>query len=143
MQKKIEHMKTTLKLSLLIFISILTLSCNTKNNSKTDNQLGEIKHISALEFKEKSKNNTIVDIRTPREFTQGYIEGAININYYDKTFLEQVAKLDKSKPIYIYCRSGSRTSSAAKKLKNLGFIEVNDLEGGIISWARNQYKIVK
>ncbi|GGK55797.1 MULTISPECIES: rhodanese-like domain-containing protein [Flavobacteriaceae] len=136
-------MKTTLKLSLLIFISILTLSCNTKNNSKTDNQLGEIKHISALEFKEKSKNNTIVDIRTPREFTQGYIEGAININYYDKTFLEQVAKLDKSKPIYIYCRSGSRTSSAAKKLKNLGFIEVNDLEGGIISWARNQYKIVK
>ncbi len=136
-------MKTTLKLSLLSFISILTLSCNTKNNSKTDNQLGEIKHISALEFKEKSKNNTIVDIRTPREFTQGYIEGAININYYDKTFLEQVAKLDKSKPIYIYCRSGSRTSSAAKKLKNLGFIEVNDLEGGIISWARNQYKIVK
>ena len=136
-------MKTTLKLSLLIFISILTLSCNTKNNSKTDNQLGEIKHISALEFKEKSKNNTIVDIRTPREFTQGYIEGAININYYDKTFLEQVAKLDKSKPIYIYCRSGSRTSSAAKKLKNLGFLEVNDLEGGIISWAKNQYKIVK
>ncbi|MEX1382175.1 rhodanese-like domain-containing protein [Lutibacter sp.] len=136
-------MKTTLKLSLLIFISILTLSCNSKNNSKTDNQLGEIKRISALEFKEKSKNNTIIDIRTPREFNQGYIEGAININYYDKTFLEQVAKLDKSKPIYIYCRSGSRTSSAAKKLKNLGFLEVNDLEGGIISWAKNQYKIVK
>jgi phage shock protein E len=136
-------MKTTLKLSLLIFISILTLSCNNKSNSKTDNQLGEIKRISALEFKEKSKNNTIIDIRTPREYTQGYIEGAININYYDKTFLEQIAKLDKNKPIYIYCRSGNRTSSAAKKLKKLGFLEVNDLQGGIMSWARNQYKIVK
>jgi len=134
-------MKTTLKLSLLIFI--LTLSCNNKSNSKTDNQLGEIKRISALEFKEKSKNNTIIDIRTPREYTQGYIEGAININYYDKTFLEQIAKLDKNKPIYIYCRSGNRTSSAAKKLKKLGFLEVNDLQGGIMSWARNQYKIVK
>jgi len=136
-------MKTTLKLSLLIFISILTLSCNNKSNSKTDNQLGEIKRISALEFKEKSKNNTIIDIRTPREYTQGYIEGAININYYDKTFLEQIAKLDKNKPIYIYCRSGNRTSSAAKKLKKFGFLEVNDLQGGIMSWARNQYKIVK
>ena len=134
-------MKTTLKLSLLIFI--LTLSCNNKSNSKTDNQLGEIKRISALEFKEKSKNNTIIDIRTPREYTQGYIEGAININYYDKTFLEQIAKLDKNKPIYIYCRSGNRTSSAAKKLRKLGFLEVNDLQGGIMSWARNQYKIVK
>jgi phage shock protein E len=134
-------MKTTLKLSLLIFI--LTLSCNNKSNSKTDNQLGEIKRISALEFKEKSKNNTIIDIRTPREYTQGYIEGAININYYDKTFLEQIAKLDKNKPIYIYCRSGNRTSSAAKKLKKFGFLEVNDLQGGIMSWARNQYKIVK
>lgn len=136
-------MKTTLKLSLLIIISILTLSCNNKSNYKTDNQLGEIKRISALEFKEKSKNNTIIDIRTPREYTQGYIEGAININYYDKTFLEQIAKLDKNKPIYIYCRSGNRTSSAAKKLKKLGFLEVNDLQGGIMSWARNQYKIVK
>ena len=136
-------MKTTLKLSLLIFISILTLSCNNKNNSNIKNQLGVINRISALEFKEKSKNNIILDIRTPREYTQGYIEGAININYYDKTFLEQAAKLDKNKPIYIYCRSGSRTSSAVKKLKNLGFLEVNDLEGGIISWARNKYKIVK
>jgi len=136
-------MNTTLKLSLLIFISILTLSCTNKKNSKTDKQLGEIKQISALEFKENSKNNSVIDIRTPQEYSQGHIEGAVNINYYDKTFLEQVAKLDKEKPIYIYCRSGSRTSSAAKKLKKIGFSEVNDLEGGIISWSRNQYKIVK
>jgi len=136
-------MNTTLKLSLLIFISILTLSCTDKKNSKTDKQLGEIKQISALEFKENSKNNSVIDIRTPQEYSQGHIEGAVNINYYDKTFLEQVAKLDKEKPIYIYCRSGSRTSSAAKKLKKIGFSEVNDLEGGIISWSRNQYKIVK
>jgi len=136
-------MNTTLKLSLLIFISILTLSCTNKKNSKTDKQLGEIKQISALEFKENSKNNSVIDIRTPQEYNQGHIEGAVNINYYDKTFLEQVAKLDKEKPIYIYCRSGSRTSSAAKKLKKIGFSEVNDLEGGIISWSRNQYKIVK
>lgn len=136
-------MNTKLKLSILIFVSTLTLSCNTKNNAKVDNQLGEIKRISALEFKENSEGQTIVDIRTPREFNQGYIKGAININYYDKTFLEEITKLDKSKPIYIYCRSGSRTSSASRKLQKLGFSEVNDLEGGIINWARSQYKIVR
>ena len=136
-------MKTTLKLSLLIFISILNINCDNKKASKTENQFGEINRVSALEFREKYKDHTIIDIRTPREFSQGYIEGAININYYDKTFLEQIAKLDKNKPIYIYCRSGSRTSSASKKLSKLGFTEVNDLEGGIITWARNHYKIVK
>lgn len=136
-------MNTTLKLSLLIFISILTISCNNKNNSKTDNQLGEIKRISAKEFKEKSESQTIIDIRTPREFEQGAIQGAVNINYFDKTFLDQIAKFDKNTPIYLYCRSGSRTASASKKLIKLGFTEVNDLEGGIINWARNNYKIVK
>jgi rhodanese-related sulfurtransferase len=136
-------MITKLKLSLLTFISILAFSCTNKSASKTENEFGKINRIPAIEFKEKYKDYTIIDIRTPREFQQGYIEGAININYYDKTFLAQVAKFDKNKPIYIYCRSGSRTSSAARKLNKLGFSEVNDLHGGIISWARSQYKIVK
>ena len=136
-------MKTTLKLSLLFFISILNINCNNQNSSKTGAPLGEISQISAAEFKEKSVNQTIIDIRTPQEYGQGYIEGAININYFDRSFLDQVSKYDKSKPIFIYCRSGNRTSSASKKLLKLGFTEVYDLQGGIISWARDKNEIVK
>ncbi|REE80713.1 rhodanese-related sulfurtransferase [Lutibacter oceani] len=136
-------MKATLKLSLLIFISILNINCNNKQSSKSDAQLGKIIQISTAEFKEKSINQTIIDIRTPQEYKQGYIEGAVNINYFDSSFLDQVSKFDKSKPIFIYCRSGNRTSSASKKLLKLGFTEVYDLQGGIISWARDKNKIIK
>ncbi len=136
-------MKTTLKLSLLIFISILNINCNNKQSSKSDAQIGKIIQISTAEFKEKSINQTIIDIRTPQEYKQGYIEGAVNINYFDSSFLDQVSKFDKSKPIFIYCRSGNRTSSASKKLLKLGFTEVYDLQGGIISWARDKNKIIK
>ena len=102
-----------------------------------------INQVSAAEFKEKSENQTIIDIRTPQEYGQGYIEGAININYFDRSFLDQVSEFDKNKPIFIYCRSGNRTSSASKKLLKLGFTEVYDLQGGIISWARDKNEIVK
>jgi phage shock protein E len=136
-------MKTTLKLSLLFFISILNINCNNQNSSKTGAPLGEINQVSAAEFKEKSENQTIIDIRTPQEYGQGYIEGAININYFDRSFLDQVSEFDKNKPIFIYCRSGNRTSSASKKLLKLGFTEVYDLQGGIISWARDKNEIVK
>lgn len=136
-------MKTTLKLSLLIFISILNINCNNNQKEKSNKQLGEIKQVTPIEFKEQSKNQTIVDIRTPQEFAQGHIEGAININYFDKSFLEQVSKFDKNKSIYIYCRSGNRTSSASKKMQDLGFEEIIDLQGGIMNWSNNKLEIVK
>ncbi|SNR71306.1 rhodanese-like domain-containing protein [Lutibacter flavus] len=136
-------MKTTLKLSLLIFISVLSLNCNNSQSTKSKAQQGAIIKLSPKEFKEKSQSQTIIDIRTPQEFAQGHIEGAVNINYFDRSFLEQVSKFDKNKPIFIYCRSGSRTSSASKKMINQGFSEVADLQGGIMNWAKNKNKIVK
>ena len=135
-------MKTILKTVLIIFISVLNLNCKTEpSNSAT--QRGKVILVSPADFKEKSQNQTIIDIRTPQEYGQGYIEGAININYFDRSFLDQVSEFDKNKPIFIYCRSGNRTSSASKKLLKLGFTEVYDLQGGIISWARDKNEIVK
>lgn len=136
-------MKTILKLSLILFFTLSVVACNNKQPSKTVTQFGEINVITPADFKEKSANQTIVDIRTPQEFAEGYIEGAININLFDKNFLDQMAQFDKSKPIFIYCRSGNRTSSASKKLSELGFQQVYDLQGGIINWSRNNQPITK
>ena len=100
--------------------------------------------ITPQQLQEKiDKNIKIIDIRTPQEFAQGHIEGAVNINYFGRSFLEEVSKFDKKKPIFIYCRSGNRTSSASRKMLNQGFNEVADLQGGIINWAKNKNKIVK
>lgn len=127
----------------MLFFTLSVVACNNKQPSKTVTQFGEINVITPSDFKEKSVNQTIVDIRTPQEFAEGYIEGAVNINVFDKNFLDQMAQFDKSKPIFIYCRSGNRTSSASKKLSELGFQQVYDLQGGIVNWSRNNQPITK
>ena len=132
-------MKTTLKLTFLVLITVLGISCNTKSQSHSD----AIKVLAPTEFKQKSANQTIIDIRTPQEFSEGHIEGAVNINFYDGNFMEQIAKYDKNQPIFIYCRSGNRTTSASKKVADYGFKEIYDLEGGILYWMKNNNETVK
>lgn len=132
-------MKTTVKLMLLVLLTVLGISCNTKSQSQSE----AIKVLTPTEFKEKSANQTIIDIRTPQEFSQGHIEGAVNINYYDNNFMDQIAKYDKNLPIFIYCRSGNRTSPASRKMADFGFTQINDLEGGILYWLKNNHETVK
>ena len=136
-------MKTLFKFTLLVFLTVTAFGCNNKKLSKTVTQFGEINVITPGDFKEKSQGQTVIDIRTPKEFAEGHLEGAVNIDYFDNSFLEQISKLDKNQPIFLYCRSGSRSSSARKKIANKGFVEVNDLQGGIMNWAKNNQQIIK
>ena len=75
----------------------------------------------------------VLDVRTPEEFESGRIPKSININIMDRTFLSQVAALDKSKPYYVYCRSGARSGQACQTMASQGF-EVYNLAGGIMRW---------
>ena len=77
----------------------------------------------------------LVDVRTPAEYAEGHIPGAINIDWREDDFLEQAeAQLDKSRPLMVYCRSGNRSKQAAQKLFNLGYTNVYEF-GGIINWT--------
>lgn len=134
-------MSIKIKLVVLLLLSVVQIDC--KNQGDSVNQVSKIEIIDPSTFKEKSIDQTIIDIRTPGEYTQGYIEGAININYFDKDFLNKISELDKTKPVFIYCRSGNRTSSASKKIANLGFEKVYDLQGGILNWYKKKLKVVK
>lgn len=136
-------MKTTLKLTFLMLVAILGISCNTKSQTKPDEKTTAINVIAPAEFKETSVNHTIIDVRTPEEFSEGHIEGAININFFDPTFLDQISKYKKKEPLYIYCRSGNRSGQAAKKMTGLGFEQIYNLEGGLLNWMKNNNKVVK
>ncbi|MCB0471713.1 MAG: rhodanese-like domain-containing protein [Flavobacteriaceae bacterium] len=129
------------KLVILAFVSVVLFGCKDKVAKSEQRQA--ISYLSPSEFNDKSEGQTIIDIRTPREFQQNHIEGAININYYDSDFLDKISKFDKAKPIFIYCLSGSRSSSASRKMARSGFENINDLEGGVISWMKNGQKLVK
>ncbi|GAB3509159.1 rhodanese-like domain-containing protein [Emticicia fontis] len=78
----------------------------------------------------------LVDVRTPSEFAIAHIKRATNINFTDDDF-EDLAKkkLDKTKPVLLYCFSGKRSTDAAAFLRTLGFKEVYDLNGGFAQWT--------
>lgn len=86
--------------------------------------------------KKLSDSIQLVDVRTSQEFLEGHIEGAVNIDVNRPEFSTEIQKMDKSKPVYIYCRSGKRSASAADKMEELGFTRIYDLSGGIISWEK-------
>ncbi|MFT4770819.1 MAG: rhodanese-related sulfurtransferase [Cryomorphaceae bacterium] len=77
----------------------------------------------------------LLDVRTPGEVSQGYIEGALNINVSAwEEFKAGVDKLDKTEPVMVYCKVGGRSHKAAVYLVESGFTQVYDIKGGILAW---------
>lgn len=83
-----------------------------------------------------NSNAQILDVRTEEEFSSGHLPGALNINIMGYDFEEQIEELDRHRPYYVYCRSGGRSSSAVKMMKNKGFDEVYNMVGGILAWNK-------
>ena len=85
-----------------------------------------------------TKDAIVFDVRTTEEFNLGHIKGSINIDFYDeKLFVDFFEKINKTKPIYIYCRSGNRSKKSSEILKKIGFVKVYDLSGGYKNWIKN------
>lgn len=95
------------------------------------------KQLTTDEFEKqlaKSGQAQVLDVRTPEEYNEGHLKKAANIDYKSPDFKEKIAKLDKSKPVYVYCLSGGRSAAAATALHESGFREVYDMQGGYLKW---------
>lgn len=118
------------KLFLMAVTSLLITSCNGQ-------QEGKIQTMAPLEYSRKLQSMPdvqLIDVRTPQEYAGQHIERAVNIDVNSADFDKKMASLDKSKPVFVYCMVGGRSHKAATKLKEMGFAEVYDLEGGIMKW---------
>ena len=83
-----------------------------------------------------------LDVRTPGEFSEGHIEGAINIDVEGASFDSEIANLDKTKSYAVYCRSGRRSIFAVDKMSATGFEKLSNLENGINDWLANSLPLV-
>ena len=83
------------------------------------------------------KKPQIIDARGPEEFALNHINGAVNFNLESKDYAEQVAKLDKSRPVFTYSIGAGRSVWLADDLLKKGFKEAYSLEGGIANWIGN------
>lgn len=112
----------------LLFLFFVSISCQAQHQKS--------KLLTQDEFKKgiASKNVQLIDVRTPEEFDAGHIKNAKNIDYMNSNFKSEIAKLDKSKPVYVYCQAGGRSAKAANMFVEAGFKDIHDLKGGYGSW---------
>ncbi len=79
---------------------------------------------------------TILDVRTPEEFAEGHLHGALLYNFKSADFADKAAKLPRDAHYLLYCRSGHRSGLAAERLQQLGFTDIQQIGGGILAWQR-------
>jgi len=118
----------------IIFTTVVLLfnSCTSGQSTPSDNS-----SVSAAEFSKKIAelpDAPLIDVRTPGEFSQSHLKNAVNYDISTGEFANQIASLDKSKPVLIYCLSGSRSTYAVSYMKSQGFKEVYELNGGMMRW---------
>ncbi|MCK0129990.1 rhodanese-like domain-containing protein [Flavobacteriaceae bacterium F08102] len=118
-----------------IILLLITFFCLGIEANAQENERITLLDVATFKDSTQYKNVQLVDVRTAKEFNAGNIKGSVNIDYYQQdTFKTSVEKLDKSKPVYLYCRSGGRSHKAAVQLEKLGFTKIYDLKGGYLGW---------
>ncbi len=76
----------------------------------------------------------VLDVRTPEEYAEGHLDGAVLVDFYDADFADQLGQLDPEVPYLVYCRSGNRSGQTLTLMEQLGFSSASDVDGGIVAW---------
>ena len=78
---------------------------------------------------------TVLDVRTPAEFSAGHVPDAVNIDVQSSSFDTAVGKLPKDATYVVYCRSGNRSTTASARMADSGFTTINNVKGSINDWS--------
>jgi len=133
------------KILLITMLWISLASCGQKQNEKSSDQdaASKISLISPEDLNKINKDILLIDVRTPGEYASGHLENSVNINFRASNFKDLIGELDKNQDVYVYCKVGGRSASAAKTMEDMGFNKIYDLKGGIMQWEKNGFKKVK
>lgn len=105
----------------------------------------EVQHVNAQRFNEliKSNEGVVLDVRTPGEYSRGHIANSTMISTNDRDFVKKVSLLQKDKPLYVYCLTGSRSRAVVNYLYQNGFTQLYNLTNGTMDWQRSGYTLVR
>ena len=116
--------------SVALMLIPLLVGCNGGNSK---NAYEQITPAEAKALMDSEEGYIILDVRTPEEFAEGHIEGAILIPDYEIGEKAESILSDKEQLILVYCRSGRRSKNAANELATLGYTNIKEF-GGINDW---------
>lgn len=129
-------MKTLLFVSTLLFLGCDQQPARITDTVQEQNPpIAKSVDIEDWEKRMKANPGTVLDVRTPEEIAQGMIPEAAHIDFLGEGFTDKLESLDKTQPVYVYCRSGGRSERAMEVMSAEGFVEVYDLQGGFTAWA--------
>ena len=131
---------------LLVVSLILTVGCAAEEIEAPTQIVENVTAQEAFTLIQDNQNNpdfVILDVRTPEEFADGHIEKAINMDFYSETFRDELNKLDKNKAYLLHCRSGNRSGKTLNIMKELKFMKIYHMTGGMIKWEAEGLPIIK
>lgn len=121
----------------LIFLMVALFSCGTGVAQKSIS-------LGPEEFEKnlgREAERILLDVRTPGEFGERHLSGALNIDFNGSDFQSRIEKLDRSQSVYVYCLSGGRSAAAAQILTDIGFSNVYEMQGGISRWIAENHPV--
>lgn len=131
-------LKSLFAFILIALFAFSFVACK-KNKSNAKSKYEKISSAEAKEIMDNQTGYVILDVRTPFEYEEEHIEGAVLIPDNEISQKAEQVLTDKDQLILVYCRSGRRSKLAADELVKLGYTNIKDF-GGIIDW---QYETVK
>ena len=139
MQKKLSSYTVLL---IILLSGLILPSCHAEQ----DQHITSVSPSEAAELITKHQGDAdfvILDIRTPGEYQSGHLEEAVMIDYYSKSFVNEIDRLDKEKSYLVYCRSGNRSAGTMDLLKKLQFQRIYHLASGINGWISAGLPLVR
>lgn len=85
----------------------------------------------------------ILDVRTPEEFADGHIDGAVNLDVQSRDFETKLRALDRKKSYLVYCRTGNRSRQAVIAMEALGFRSIFHMNEGIVKWKQQNLSLTR
>ncbi len=117
-----------------LFLGSCASNTNTylEKNAKIEEITSTLDNVNEINFK--NIKNILLDVRTPEEFAEGHVPGALNIDVKNHNFTEEISKLDPKKNYYIYCRSGVRAKLASEKMQEKGYKKAVNFKDGMSTY---------
>ena len=143
---KRTYQKTILTLALAVFLIGITMPGHARSGIVMPGlarvtSIGVDKSYELIQKHGGDDDFVILDVRTPKEYSDGHLENALNVDYYADTFKDELNALDRNKTYLVYCRTGGRSGSTLRMMRELGFKNVYNMEGGYTEWVRRNYPV--
>ena len=122
---------------LLVFALMLSAA------TAADPEFKNVDPAAAAKLLKADPHPVVLDVRRPVEFSEGHLENAKNIDFFGADFADQLKKLDPEKPYLVHCASGGRSTKALEQMRELGFVKVYHLDGGMKAWLEAGQAVVK